>query len=231
MLTEKTSKKIYLVLLIVVLLLTAAVIIWASVSSMKVASAPPSPAAAPTPQVVIREKEVEKLVEVEKEITAEIIRDGLRDMGVLVTEEYYFTEVINYSSMKTLFGREVPMTESSYVASYDGVVTAGIDFSAVEIRKDDAAGRILVTLPAAEIMNVDIDPESFVLYSERIMPWNPISSEEYNSAFIALEEKAREHAMSRGLLEKADSNARTLVRNMIAGLVDTSRFTVEFTGS
>ena len=225
MLKEKKTQRIYYIVFALLLLAIIGVAAWGLTHTpRKEPYAPP----APTPEVVIREKEVEKVVEVEKEITAEILRDGLRDMGLLVTEEYYFTDVITFSSIKKVFNMELSVTESSYMAGYDGVVTAGIDFSAAEIRKDDEAGRIIVTLPAAEIIGVDIDPESFVLYDERIRPWNPISAEDYNNSLLQLEQQAREKALGRGILEKADKNARALVKNLISGLVDSSRYTVEF---
>ncbi len=224
MLKEKKAQKIYYIVFGILLLAIIAVIVWGLTHTSR---KEPYVSPAPTPEVVVREKEVEKVVEVEKEITAEILADGLRDMGLLVTEEYFFTEVVSFSSIKKFFNIELGVTESSYVAGYDGVVTAGVDFTAAKIRKDDEAGRITVTLPAAEIIGVDIDPESFVLYDERIRPWNPISVTDFNSSLIELEQQARDKALSRGILEKADTNARTLVANMIAGLTG-SRFTVEF---
>ncbi len=225
MLKEKKTQKLYYIVFGILLLAIIGVAVWGLTHTpRKEPYVPP----APTPEVVIREKEVEKVVEVEKEITAEILQDGLRDMGLLVTEEYYFTDVITFSSIKKVFNMELSVTESSYMAGYDGVVTAGIDFSSAQIRKDDEAGRIIITLPAAEIIGVDIDPESFVLYDERIRPWNPISAEDYNNSLLQLEQQAREKALGRGILEKADKNARALVKNLIAGLVDSSRYTVEF---
>lgn len=224
MLKEKKAQKIYYIVFGILLLAIIAVIVWGLTHTPR---KEPYVSPAPTPEVVVREKEVEKVVEVEKEITAEILTHGLRDMGLLVTEEYFFTEVVSFSSIKKIFNIELGVTESSYVAGYDGVVTAGVDFTAAKIRKDDEAGRIIVTLPAAEIIGVDIDPESFELYDERIGLWNPISVTDFNSSLIELEQQARDKALSRGILEKADTNARTLVANMIDGLTD-SRFTVEF---
>ena len=225
MLTEKTSKKIYLVLLIVVLLLTAAVIIWASVSSMKVASAPPSPAAAPTPQVVIREKEVEKLVEVEKEITAEIIRDGLRDMGVLVTEEYYFTQVEEYSSSKKLW----LLDSKAYLAySYDGVVNAGIDCNDVDITKDDENKKITVSIPAAKIIDVSIDFDSFKTLEEKNGLWNKLDMTDYNSSLVAYENAAKEKALEKGIIDKADEGAKKMIESFVNSLVDSEEYTIEY---
>ena len=42
----------------------------------------PSVTPRPTPEVIVKETEVEKIVEVEKEITSSVIEDGLRDIGV-----------------------------------------------------------------------------------------------------------------------------------------------------
>ena len=182
----------------------------------------------PSAEVIVREKEVEKIVTVEKEISSEILRDGVREVGVLETEEYYFTEVVSYSSVKKLWNFELGITESSYLVSYDGVVRAGVDLSGAEVVKDDEKGRITVTLPAAEIQGVDIDPESFQLYSEKAGLGNHISAEDFNNSLIELENTAREKAIARGLLERADGNARVLIRNLIGALVDLDAYSLEF---
>ena len=156
-----------------------------------------------------------------------MIQDGLNDVGVLVTEEYYFTEVVGFSSIKKLFKKlELGITESSYLASYDGVVTAGIDFTKITVSKDSELHTVEVRLPKAEILNVDIDPESFELYSEKTGLGNPISAEDFNSSLVELENTASEKAIERGILDRADQNAKTVVKNFIAGLINTSEYTV-----
>ena len=175
----KSSRKsvVYLVLIGLVLLVTAGLILWHQ--GHRPDSARPMVSARPADDVVVR-KEVEKIVTVEKEITADVIQDGLNDVGVLVTEEYYFTEVVGFSSIKKLFKKlELGITESSYLASYDGVVTAGIDFTKITVSKDSELHTVEVRLPKAEILNVDIDPESFELYSEKTGLGNPISAEDF----------------------------------------------------
>ena len=54
-------------------------------------------------ETVIQEVEVEKIVEVEKKITIGMVEEGLHDMGVLITGEYYFTDAVSFSKVKTLF--------------------------------------------------------------------------------------------------------------------------------
>ncbi len=226
-LTKKTA--LYIAALAVILVAIIVVLIVSGTKSAKPQAAP-AVTPLPTPQVVIREKEVEveKIVEVEKEITATTIRDGLRDMGFLVTEEYYFTQVVSFSSIKSLFKIELPFTESSYLAGYDGVVTAGIDFSKILVQKDDEARTITVTLPPAAIKNVDIDMDSFQLYSEKEGMWNRVSVEDFNQSLVELENNARNRALERGILDRADDNAVKVIDNFVHSLLAGTGYTVHY---
>lgn len=229
---DKQSLRRVLLLCAIIILATAIIIVAVIGSSRSREAktplvAPPAEAARvePTPRV----REVEKIVEIEKEITAEVIQDGLNDMGVLLTEEYYFTEVVKFSSIKTLFKViELGITESSYLASYDGVITAGIDFSGIRVEKDEAEKRITVYIPLPEIRSVDIDPNSFELYSEKEGLGNPISIADYNQSLVELEERAAQKAVDRGLLERAAENAQTVIKNFILSLFDKGEYTLRF---
>ena len=56
-------------------------------------------------------------------------------MGFLISQEYYFTEVVEYSSIKTLMRFNIPFTQSGYLISYDGIVEAGIDMTQAKVEK------------------------------------------------------------------------------------------------
>ena len=221
----KFSRKttVYLVLIGLVVLLTAGLILWHSGHRAD----PSLPAVTPRPAAQTPARNRVEIVTVEKEVNAEVIQDGLNDIGVLVAEEYYFTEVVSFSSIKKLFKKlELGITESSYLASYDGVVTAGIDFSGVTVSKDDEQHVIEVHLPKAEILNVDIDPESFTLYSEKTGLGNPLSAADFNQSLVELEATATEKALSKGILTRADRNAKAVIETFIGSLVDTTEYTV-----
>ena len=221
----KYSRKatVYLVLIGLVVLLTAGLILWHSGHRAD----PPLSVVTPRPAAESPARNKVEIVTVEKEVTAEVIQDGLNDIGVLVSEEYYFTEVVSFSSIKKLFKKlELGITESSYLASYDGVVTAGIDFANITVSKDDEQHMIEVHLPKAEILNVDIDPESFTLYSEKTGLGNPLSAADFNQALVELEGTATEKALSKGILTRADRNAKAVIENFVSSLVDTAEYTV-----
>lgn len=228
---ERSKKeKLYLLLIGATLLLAAVVVLVSYLTGGTASDTEEAPVitAPAEPDVKVVYKETEKLVQVEKEITATVIRAGLRDMGVLVTDEYYFTEVVSFSSVKDFLGFEIGATESAYVAGYDGVVTAGLDFSAITVSKNDTAKIVTVRLPACDILNVDIDPESFVLYSEKSGWGNPVSIQDFNKSLVELEANARTKAIDKGLLTRADENARQLISRFISGLVG-QEYTVQFT--
>ena len=196
-------------------------------------SAPPQPLPTatprPTPKVVGEEKVVETIVEVQHQVTAEELSAGLNEMGQLITAEYYFTAVASASTqLAPILGIKLGFTESSFLAGYDGVITAGIDFSLIRVDKDEEKGRVTVTMPAAVIFNVDIDPDSFQLYNETSSIFTDITAEDYNNALLELEATEREKALARGILDNAGENARKLVRSFIGSLLDPAEYAVEF---
>ncbi len=174
----------------------------------------------PTPLVtqVVVEKEVEKFVEIEKTISSETIQEGLREMGVLITEEYYFTQVEDYSKTKTLF--KFITTESGFVYSYDGTVSAGMDFNEIVVKKYDNEKKISVAIPKASIQYVDVDYDSFKKYEEKEAMWNKISLEDYNISMKEFETAATNRAVERGILERADEGAKVIIENFVRGLAD-----------
>ena len=120
MLAEKTKRKLLIGLIVLVVALTVVLIALHALRGRDKRAALPPVTPRPSAEVVIREKEVEKIITVEKEITADTVQESLRDAGILITEEYYFTEVVNYSSIKKLWKLDLGITESSYLAGYDG---------------------------------------------------------------------------------------------------------------
>ena len=165
-------------------------------------------------------------VEVEKEITTDIIEEGLHDMGILVTEDYCFKEVTTFESEKTVAW--VVNLNSKLVMGYEGTLYAGIDFEKVTVKKDDSAKKITVFVPASEIMSRELDYDSFEVYEEDVSRWNPITAEDYNGSVEELINRAEERAIERGILEKADKNARTIIESFIESLLGRDEYKIVF---
>ena len=158
-------------------------------------------------------------------INTQIIEDGLKDMGVLITEEYYFTQVEEYSSSKKVL---IFDSKSSFTYSYDGTVSAGIDCNNVKIAKDDEAKTVTITIPKADIVSVNIDKESFKIYEEKEGLWNKTGINDFNDSLIEFENAAKAKALEKGIIDKADEGAKKLIASFVDSLIDSDEYTVTY---
>lgn len=164
---------------------------------------------------------VEEIVTVD----TEIIADGLREMGTLITEEYYFTQLEKYKKTEKVW---IFKSEASTAYSYDGVVTAGIDCNEIGIEKDDENKKITISIPKASILNVDIDPNSFQMYEEKNGLWSKFNINDYNKSLIEFEEAGKKKALEKGIIEKADESAKKMVESFVNSLIDSDEYTIEY---
>ena len=224
----KTRKeRAYLVAILVVLAAILGVILFGAHLRRSAAQAE---AAAATPKPTAEQNQGFSFVKEEETVVLETVQDGLKAMGELTTEEYAFTEVITYSNLKQFLGIDLPWTETNYIASYDGVIRAGIDFAAVKVvseQRDDGV-HLTVTLPKAAIQSTEIDPDSFVLYSEKTGLGNPLSASDFNQSLTELEHDAQKNAVDKGVLERADEQAKLLIERFIQSVLVEDTYTLEF---
>ena len=162
-------------------------------------------------------------------VSFETVEDGLRDMGFLVTEEYCFKEVVNPTKMKKLFGIGIPLTESSFIGTYEGTISAGVDFSEITVTELTVGGKtqLTVTVPKPVLQEPVIDHDSFELYSEKTGIANPFSAEDYNDALKELEAEVLENAQEKGILDRAETNAKRIVENFVRGLLSEQADAIE----
>lgn len=158
--------------------------------------------------------------------SSETIRDGLSNMGVLITQEYYFTQVETYTKEKNIF--LIIPSSSGFMYSYDGAVLAGVDFEKIGVQTDEDRKVVTVDLPPSEIQTVSIDRDTFKIYSEKESIWNPLKLEDYNISLAEFEDAAKEKALGSGILERSDQQAQKLVSEFIVSLPATNGYTVEF---
>lgn len=177
-------------------------------------------------ETVTEKPEKEKRDRVLISTSAEMIREGLANMGTLITLEYDFTQVETYTKEKNIF--IVIPTRSGFMYSYDGAVTAGVDLQQVSVHTDEERGVISIDLPDSEIQAVTIDRDTFRIYSERESLWNPLKLEDYNISLAEFEDAAKEKALANGILERSDEQAQKLVREFAGSLPNTSGYTIEF---
>ncbi len=172
----------------------------------------------------------------EREVSSESTSTklGFEDLGELVTQGAYCTEVNVTESNGELFGVKLPFSQSKYIYSYDIEVKAGIDFGEVEIAAlgtDEVSGKteIEVRLPEAKVLSCELKMDSFKVYFEKASIFNPITLEENNDAMSQLKKTAEETAVANGLLDNALSNAEVILKGFLDKSYDPALYDIIFT--
>ena len=162
------------------------------------------------------------------EVESKTVDFGLKNVGRLVTQEGYYTNVQVISDNKKIGNFTIPLTTSKAIYSYSGRVTAGLDFEQIEVDVDEDSKTVTVALPETELFDVVIDNDSFKLYDERQSIFTPLSVADVNDAQTELSEQVKQTATEQGLLEAAETNARTLITGMLSSAIDLTQYNIVF---
>lgn len=145
-----------------------------------------------------------------------VLNFGFKDMGFLITQEWYGRVVEDSRDDRKFFNLfSIPFTESRQLFSIDIEVFAGIEFKEIEYVVNHDRGVIYVTLPHAVVHNSSTVPNSMKVYLDNESWFSRIDIEENEEARNSLVEKATKSAVESGILEKAENNAEQLITNMI----------------
>lgn len=165
------------------------------------------------------------------EIVLDIVSSELRDIGELATVEYIFTDAARFTDSKQIakWNWNIPGTEKAFTAKWDGKIKAGIHINQVKVDVDENNFKIIITLPAAEILSYEVDSTSIQILDEKNNLFNPISTDDKVQLDIKTEEAMKERAIENGLLEMAQKNAESIIASLLCVNPDiTSDYTIEF---
>lgn len=141
---------------------------------------------------------------------------GFKDIGELATQASYYTEIISQEDYVQFFNTNfnVPGTKRWLIASVNGIVKAGINFSEIEYSIDDANKAISIKLPEVKILSNSADHSSVHTWYEQLNAFNPTTFEQNSELFNKVEENGATHSIENGLMENALDNAKVLVESM-----------------
>lgn len=162
------------------------------------------------------------------EISSNMTRLRLEDLGEFATQAGYFTTVQTISDSVKWFGKTVPFTTSKYIFSYNGVVKAGLDFSKVSIDVNTLTSTITVSAPAVEILSTEVDEDSLVIYDESRNIFTPLTLDDVKLSRTAMIDEIKTQAVNNNLLENARANAEVWIRLFLQTAYDPNEYAVEF---
>jgi len=148
------------------------------------------------------------------------LKSSLNNMGFLITNEYNYTHAETYEKSRPLFIiKEFPGTKAKFVYSCDGTIPAGVNFEKIDLETEETDEKIVITvfMPTAVIYKkgMSLDLDSFKLLDEERNVFNPITVEEVKNSFKNIEDYEKKKAEEKGLLKKAEDNAKILIENFL----------------
>lgn len=147
------------------------------------------------------------------QLDAVVLESQLSSISELASVTYSYTNMSQFTSSGDFYGVKIPFTTKSFILTYDGDIKAGIDLTGVQV--DVQGDAVTVTLPKAAILSHEIDENSVEVFDEKTSIFNPFTVEDF-TAFQADQKAAMEEkALSRGLLEEAQSRAEDSVRTLL----------------
>ena len=153
----------------------------------------------------------------------------LKDIGELATESATFSMTVPVETYREeqIFGYSftVPGTKNTHFITYNALVKAGLDFSQVEMKADDAAKKITLKMPEIRVLSTE------VYFAGREGGDNPLSMlppEEAEQIRKDVVPDAEKTAREGGTLDRARESAESLISRLLAGAYDMNVYTVEY---
>ena len=149
-------------------------------------------------------------------VTGSLLKEELKYVKDLVTVEYRYTNADKAEFPgRVLFGQSIPFTGKSFIVSYDGVIKYGVDIEAVEIRVNEAARTVTVTVPQSKMISHEIPESSFKALDEKDGLFNRIHIDDVTEFRRARKEAMEEKAAEMGLPRQAQEQSGAVIEALL----------------
>lgn len=158
---------------------------------------------------------------------SKVLEEKLQTTAELNTADYLCTYLQKFTDTKQFNGWDIPFTTKSFTVSYEGVVKAGIkDLTKAKVIEKDE--NTLVKLPKIEVTIFTIYKDTLQIYDEYDTIFNKINVSDVNNTQIKLEKEMVDRAIEYGLLDKAEENAKVILKALLIDSSMDKKYDIEF---
>lgn len=150
------------------------------------------------------------------EITADLLVNRIQQAQQLVTVKYFYTNMGKFEDSSKFYGWRIPFSGKSFLVSYDGKISAGVDLGRVTVQKEGE--RVTVSLPKPQVLAHEIDQESLKVYDESRNIFNQISVQDYAQFSLEQQQAMEQKAIEGGLLEEAKGSAERALTGLLTAM-------------
>lgn len=166
-----------------------------------------------------------------REVTIDLIKSEIEDIGELATVEYYYTDAGKFEDAAKIFGKDLPFsfTTKSFIAKWDGIIKAGVKIDKIIVEINDDAQEIIIHMPPAEILSHEIEDDSIETLDEKNGLFNPVKVDDVREFDGISKSAMEERAIENGVLDRAYENAKGIIEKFVNNdIVQESEYKVKF---
>lgn len=156
-------------------------------------------------------------------VSASSIEERLSKCSSLTTARLEYRGMIKYEE------GDIPyINKKSFSMIYDAQIKAGIDLSKANV--EVTGKKIKVTVPAPEIQDIVVAPDSLEFYDEKLALFNWTDREDTAKAMEYAKQDAAAKADQTDILAQASDQAKTVIETLIAPITDNKdeEYQIEF---
>lgn len=157
---------------------------------------------------------------------------GVTSVCELATLKCYYHNVAKAETEASgVFAKWLKTGYKKIWTEYSGIIEYGIDISQVTVSEPDKNGVVTVTMPDAQVLNVDVDEESLGTLLTDTGFLTSVTTEEKTTTLAgaqeAMEQQAKENTE---MLSQAKARAKTLIEEYIKNVGESigEEYTVEW---
>ena len=157
---------------------------------------------------------------------------GVTSVGELATLKCYYHNVAKAETEASgIFAKWLKTGYKKIWTEYSGIIEYGIDISQVTVSEPDKNGVVTVTMPDAQVLNVDVDEDSLGTPLTDTGFLTSVTTEEKTTTLAgaqeAMEQQAKENTE---MLSQAKARAKTLIEEYIKNVGESigEEYTVEW---
>ena len=147
-----------------------------------------------------------------------VIMDGIQNVSELATIRRNFQSIVTFSDSKKIPGLNIniPGTSRKFIIKYNGTIVCGCDLTKVKVSEGDSTGRVKITLPKSEILDVYADFGSLEVYDQSAGIFTSVKLEDQNREITADLDNVKAKELENGILELSDGNVKHILESVVA---------------
>lgn len=157
-----------------------------------------------------------------KGISLQEIEGEISSLKQLLTSECTYSGVGRFSKSKSVFGKSIGFTESSFTIGYKGVLKAGVNLDKVSVQI--AENIIYIVVPKSKIVSNELLLGSIQVFDEKESLVNNLNITDITSMLNGRKEEAAKKATKEGFLDIADKKAKEMIEKSIKSLLITGNY-------